>query len=271
MNTLKADGIIELLEEPTEHRYPVKLRITQEAEGNEIIKALERASEPLTRQILCDILGDRFERSAVLILLECLQDSSIGIRGSAADALGLIGDHAAGPSLAVQYEAEEQGSVVRHLLSSALGAVAYRPAIPLLLEALQDKDSVLRGSAAWSLGMMPAPETREAIESALQVETEPPESYVMRRLPETLEAFQLVHTALESPSPQYAVALLITAIDRDRHSHVGLRLSCAAWTLGRLHATEGLEPLQRFLAQFPAGFLSEHLKAAIRAIQGNLN
>jgi HEAT repeat protein len=182
MPELTATEIIRLLEEPTEHRYPIKLRITMEASGSALIQALQQASDLLSKQILADIVGDRAEFGAVSTLIELLDYDSEGLRCSAADALGKIRDPESGPALLAHLQQEVTLSPVKHLLASALGAVGYRQAIPTLIQALADPDPVLRGCAAWSLGFLKAIEAKPNLQLALSFETEPPDSFTRTRL-----------------------------------------------------------------------------------------
>ena len=69
------------------------------------------------------------------------------------------------------------------MLAAALGAVGYRPAIPLLVKALTNSDANWRGSAAWSLGALQAHEAVNALQSVLRFECHP---YAMARMREAL-------------------------------------------------------------------------------------
>src|SRR5690242_6188215 len=106
MAEMNAREIIDLLEAPIDDRRPIKWQVSAEAPVSEITLAIEKAS-PLTRQILCDILGERCELDAVPALLRCLYDPAFGVRNSAADALGKIGDSQAGPALLDRFVSED--------------------------------------------------------------------------------------------------------------------------------------------------------------------
>lgn len=266
MTKLRANEIIRLLEEPTKHRYSIKKQITEEATGNEVVKALQQATNPLTREILCGIAGDRFDKAAVPILIQLLRDPSVGVRAGAADALGKIGDPAAGPAIFERFAGAEQVEDVKELLASALGAVGYRPAIPLLIQTLEKDNEVLRGCAAWALGIMCATEAEEALYAILARESKPPGSYIRERLSESVEALKLANIATTSMRREEAIRILLAALKRK--PFVGVNTVCAAWALGKLKAKEAEQPLERLLIKYPRGFLAEHIRAALQMIRG---
>lgn len=168
MNTQE---IIQLLEEPTENGIPIKKKITAEAAIEDLIAAMHEPIAPLTRQILCDIVGDRRAAQALPELLDALKDPSPNVRSAAADALSNVGDSQAGPALLERYRAEEDKDV-RVMLAVALGAVHYRPAIPDLVQALDDPYDTLQVEAAWSLGELKATEARGGMQRVLARQTD---------------------------------------------------------------------------------------------------
>jgi hypothetical protein len=93
---MNAQEIIQLLEEPTNNRWPMMDRITAEAPLAELVAALQEKPAPFTRQLLCDILGKRYADpeigSAIPVLVEALQDPSSGVRGSAGEPPRYPGD-----------------------------------------------------------------------------------------------------------------------------------------------------------------------------------
>lgn len=138
--------------------------------GEVLIDALGAAEGEVARAVLCDALGFRRESAAVAALVACLADDSASVRSSAADALGKIGDPAAGDALLARFELPDPDLGVRRMLLAALGAVGHRPAIPLLIRWLGNPDPSQRGAAAWSLGALGAEEALTALEEALRVE-----------------------------------------------------------------------------------------------------
>jgi HEAT repeat protein len=264
VNNLSASDIIQALEAAFDDVRPVMQRITEEASSSELLLALEQATNAHTRELLVDIAGNRFERDAVPALIRLLQDEDSGVQSSAADALGKIGDVRAGPALLECLMDARQPRGARQLLASALGAVGYRPAFPELIECLNADDDVLRGTAAWGLGIMGAVEAVKPLRAALERETEPPGSYTRDRLEESAEALELMRATVQMKNRRRAIAMLMTAIHRD--PWIGVRTTSAALALGQLRAHEARELLEHLLAQYPQGFLATHLSAALRAI-----
>jgi len=171
MKNLKANEIIRLLGNLDEHEYYRERRVQRGATVKELIIALQTTTDPNVRRILCDMLGNRQAKTAVPMLLECLDDPSAGVRKAAADSLGKIGSPSAGESLLVHFKQEKQKDA-RVMLAAGLGAVRHRPSIPFLIEALSDSHPILRGLAAWSLGVLRAEEAVDSLRRALDKETD---------------------------------------------------------------------------------------------------
>jgi HEAT repeat protein len=190
MDELTAQKIIQLLEAPTDDRRPISDWILSNAPVTELILALQGNSTPLVRQILCDMLGERHERAAVPILVDCLNDASPDIRDSAADALAKIGDPSAGKALMECFAGAEREIGVRQMLALALGAVGHKPAIPLLIQALNEPNGTLRGCAAWSLGVLDAEEAKDALQRALKHEigSDADSAYAAKRMRAAIRA-----------------------------------------------------------------------------------
>ncbi len=167
---MNAQKIIHLLEEPTTNRLPNKEKIMKDASIEEIIAALRQATQPLTKQILCEMVGKRHAVQALPDLLNALKDSSSGVRSEAADALAAIGNAEAGPSLLESYKTEADRDV-RVMLAVALGAVHYAPAIPNLIQALDDPYDTLQLEATWSLGELKAKSAKEGMQRVLSRQT----------------------------------------------------------------------------------------------------
>lgn len=167
--------------------YAVKRRILREATVKAARTTLEHRPTPHVRQVLCDILGERRARSAVPALITCLSDPSSGVRGAAADALAKIGNPLAGEALLQRFKGLETSMGVRRMLAVTLGAVGYYPTIPSLIEALEEPDTGIRGSAAWSLGVLRA---REAIGTLQRVLEEETGWYAVTRITEALQQLQ---------------------------------------------------------------------------------
>jgi len=163
---MNAQEIVHLLEEPTDDGIPIKEKVTAEASIEALIAAMHEPITPLTRQILCDILGARHAAQALPELLDALKDTSPYVRSAAADALAAVGDPQAGPALLERYRTEEDRDV-RVMIAVALGAVHHQPAIPDLIQALDDPYDTLQMEAAWSLGELKATEARAGMQRVL--------------------------------------------------------------------------------------------------------
>ncbi|MDD5371050.1 MAG: HEAT repeat domain-containing protein [Anaerolineaceae bacterium] len=159
---LTADEINRQLEEPTDDRRPLKHQIKREAKIKDLIQALMISKSSLSRRILCDILGDRHAKSAIPILIKCLDDDDWKVRSDAAEALSKIGSSKAGESLLEHLKKDPLPAYV-----FALGSVGYRDAIPFLESMLESDSNTIRGGAAWSLGVLRALEAKGVLLKAL--------------------------------------------------------------------------------------------------------
>ncbi len=182
---MDANEIIRLLEEPTENRIPIKQKVLQEALIEQLIIAMHEPKTQLTYVILCEILGKRKDARAVPVLIEALHDADASVRTEAAQALAHIESSQAGDALLTQY-LKEDSKGAKEWEVIALGAVKYRPAIPQLIQALQVEH--LRTYAALALGELKAKEAKEAVQRALDHETDPYEVKMMTKALKELEA-----------------------------------------------------------------------------------
>ena len=167
--TYSPDFIIHLLEEPTDDRRILKHQLKREAYLRDLVQALKISRKPLTRRILCDIIGyrHRFAKSAVPILLECLEDPNWEVRTDATDALCRIGDPRVGQTLLEHFKTDPLPAY-----AFGLGSIKYKEAIPDLIRALLNDSATIRGASAWSLGVMHAMEAKNSIKEALQNEND---------------------------------------------------------------------------------------------------
>lgn len=170
MKTLSALDIINIIETP--HEISQTHNIVRHTPVREVLKALGVASKPLTKQVLCDILGYQHAKSGVMALIAALDDPGLKVRCAAAESLGKIGEPRAGKALLHHFlKATELAE--RTSLAVALGAVRHEPALPALMTALQDENESLRGCAAWSLGELHAQEALTPLKQALANEQRP--------------------------------------------------------------------------------------------------
>jgi len=95
-----AGEIIRRLEEPTENKLPLMSQLRREARIVELVMALSLADDETTRCNLCDILAWRKAKTAVAVILACLDDpTSDDLKDTAAEALGKIESPKAGEEL----------------------------------------------------------------------------------------------------------------------------------------------------------------------------
>jgi len=169
MKKIQANEIINLIENHIS--YAKKLDIIRRASNRELTKALRLTSNSLTRQILCDILGEKHAQVALLPLVRCLDDASSGVRSSAADALGKLKNYKAGRPLIEHFKIESDPGTQR-MIAAVLSAVHYKPAIPLLMHLLKSQDISMRGTAALALGELKAFKALDLLENLLIRETD---------------------------------------------------------------------------------------------------
>lgn len=167
---LTPERILFLLAEPVEdlpgeshssEAFDFYGRLVKEAPLGSVTGALRRAADPESRQMLCDVLGDRKEVSAAPALLECLDDPEIGVRAAAAEAVGnVFGYTDAPPSperrrevlgvLLARWEVEESDAV-RSTLAQTLALLGDPAVRPVLEAAVDHPDRRVRGQARWGL------------------------------------------------------------------------------------------------------------------------
>lgn len=186
----------EILAKIAEGRFKID-SLRNKVEAKILIDTLDAASTDHARVILCDVLGWRHERCAVLRLIALLEHESFKVRSAAADALAKIGDPCAGEALLRRLQLPDPDIGVRRMLLAALGAVSCHEAIPLLIEYLQNPDPSQRGSAAWSLGAMRVAEALPALEHALRHERI---WYPKERMVEAIRLIRGLPVAMHDPA-----------------------------------------------------------------------
>jgi len=125
-------GIQHILDEITADPAAARARLRWREASRLLVDALRAAAAPNVRQVLCSVLGQRREASAVDALVACLADPEPATRIAAAEALGTIGDRRAGEALLQRFEMPDPSLHVRRALIVALGAVGHRAAVPTL-------------------------------------------------------------------------------------------------------------------------------------------
>lgn len=177
--SLNANQIIQKLEEPGINLLPVKMELKRKAKIRELKNALTISEKIQTSRILCDILGERRAKSAIPVLIKCLNSRSEDLRENAAEAIGKIGGEEAGEELMNQLRKKPNVWI-----ALALGSIKYKPSIPSLITALSGPFPKVRGGAAWSLGELMAKEALVELENAFEKETE---TYSKKRILEAIE------------------------------------------------------------------------------------
>jgi HEAT repeat protein len=180
--SLHAKEIVNILEAPTDDRRPLTHKLKRYAAIKELVVALQISQTELTRRILCNILGARRAKSAIPVLLECLDDPSPSVKDDAAEALGKIGSIKAGEALLNHFESNP-----RIWFAIALGAIGYRAAIPALINGLSSSSAKVRGGSAWSLGELKVNEARKPLEDMLAKEQD---EFALDRIREALKAIR---------------------------------------------------------------------------------
>ncbi len=121
-------------------------------------------------------LGQIGDRSAVAALSEALLDKNAraDIRGSAANALGQIGDRSAVAALSEALLDKNARADIRGSAANALGQIGDRSAVTALSEALLDKNARenIRGAAAMALGHIGDRSAVDALSEALKTDND---------------------------------------------------------------------------------------------------
>jgi HEAT repeat protein len=183
MNLSSMMEIVRLIETPIDDIRPLKRQLVAEAPTSALIAALNAVTNPPTRWLICDVLGQQGDTRATPALLACLTEESATMRAIAAEGLGRIGSPEAGPALLERFSDPREDAGVRRMAGGALGAVGYRPALNVLVAALSDPDAGVRAGAALALGLLKMPEAIAALKVALENETE---WYPQRRMVDAL-------------------------------------------------------------------------------------
>lgn len=152
---------LEASRQEDEGSFAVYDRLVRDEPLGAVIAALRAARDPVSRQVLCDVLGDRKEEPSIPALLERLDDPAVGVRSSAADALGKVFGYVDVPpaparrrevldALLVRWEIEESDDV-RSTLAQTLALLGDPSVRPLLEAAAEHPDHKVRGQARWGL------------------------------------------------------------------------------------------------------------------------
>ena len=115
-------------------------------------------------------LADIGSKSAIDALISCLFDKNPEIRSESARFLGLVRAERACPKMLEALKDEDSVEVKEHMLE-AIGRLRDENAISYLIPFLNDKESAIRWSATWAVGMI-ARETgsKKAVETLRKLE-----------------------------------------------------------------------------------------------------
>jgi HEAT repeat protein len=161
---LTPEQILTRLEESRQQEggsFAVYDHLVRDESLSTVIAALRAARDPVSRQVLCDVLGDRKEEPSIPALLERLDDPAPGVRSAAADALGKVFGYVDVPppaarrrevldALLVRWEVEGSDDV-RSTLAQTLALLGDPSVRPLLEAAADHPDHKVRGQARWGL------------------------------------------------------------------------------------------------------------------------
>ena len=133
-------------------------------------RSRDREDSHELRRRICFELGQRKSVEAVPRLREALRDQHPRVRAAAAEALGNIGEKAAGEDLVELLFEESQPVQVRDTAAYALARLRFRPAVFSLLMALSDPAPSVRMCAAAGLLVLGTPAVRDHLERAKSIE-----------------------------------------------------------------------------------------------------
>lgn len=140
----------------------------------DLVAVLEQDSDEHNVVQAIKLLVEQDHKTVVPLLIARLVDSRERVRYALVDALRRIGDPATGAALFERFLLPEPDLDTRRLLIRTLGAVKHSPAIPTLIDWLQNPDPQQRAGAAWSLSALNATEALSAITNAYARERNSP-------------------------------------------------------------------------------------------------
>ncbi|HWH01987.1 MAG TPA: HEAT repeat domain-containing protein [Pilimelia sp.] len=162
---VRADEIIRLLEEQESSKIRSMDLVEQKASSLALRDAYFMARMPVTRQLICDLIGRQRDSTNLHTLLHALDDCLVGVRASAADAIGKIFGYVDRPPLDRREEVlarlmvawhAEKSDDVRSTLVQTLALLGDARVVPLLRELLGDSSARIRTQARWGLRFLGA-------------------------------------------------------------------------------------------------------------------
>lgn len=139
-----------------------------------LCRALAEAEDPDVRVVLSSIFSRLADPAALPCLYDALVDPEPAVVAAAADAVGnsAYGNRLdrdlelrLGERLLDLLEAPDSPREVRTGAEYALGLMRYRPALPALIAALDDREPIVRWNAAEALAHIADPAARPALEA----------------------------------------------------------------------------------------------------------
>ena len=169
--------LLRALEQPSHVPFSLRRRLEDEVPETVVVAALEQVGDGDAQVMLMHALGHRGAVAALPEMITRLDDPDPDIRHYAADAIGDLGAVVTGrgerlPPEVGQALFDRYTDGASSTMLSAMGAVGYRPAIPLLITKLESPVWDERDLAAWALGFLRATEARDPLAAALAVEAD---------------------------------------------------------------------------------------------------
>lgn len=174
LQTRSLDEIVMCIEENLTNPPLVKPSPVVEPTLADLSTILEHDSNEHNVVKAVRLLVEQDHATVVPLLVTKLADPRPRVRYALVDALRRIGDPTTGAELFERFLLPEPDLNTRRLLLRTLGAVRYSPAIPTLMNWLQNPDVQQRAAAAWSLGILGAIEALPAVTDAYASERNRP-------------------------------------------------------------------------------------------------